>query len=603
MDPESKGSLDRTGIVAIAVCLALLIGWWVNNTAEMKKQAAQHQAQVEAAAEQAKAEEEAEAKKAPPASTPAQPATPPKPVTPEKLETLDSESASYTFTTHGGGIAKVVLKKYDAEPGTLMTLNEFGTLPIGAVSEVPGQNSDTPFHATLDRNSGDITFEGQDQNDLHLTKKFAIPNSDKMSKDYIVTMRLVFDNRSKSPMNVPGYFVYTGSAAPVHPNDRVDYTGFKWPGAKFVDSTWFSGSWFSKAQDTYVASQQNIPWAAVADQYFTTIVTPQADPKNEDTAKQRGISVWAQRFPITEAEWKETSHIATGSSATRYGMEGALGMPGFALAPGEKHVETFQVYAGPREWGRLRLMPEGQSEVLAFSDTRGIFGFIGPFVGFFSKTLLLSLNWIHRWVGSYWLAIVILTLLIKAILWPLQNKATQSAKRMQLLQPKMAELKEKYQEDPARMNTEMMKLYKDYGINPLGGCWPAFIQMPIFFGFYNMLGKAVELRNSKFLWVKDLSQPDTLFRLPGLGYPVNILPLIMAATIIWQMKASPKAGDPSQQRMMMLMPLVFVLFCYNYASALALYLIVNNLVSVVQLYVTRNQPLPKLEKRPPPKRK
>jgi YidC/Oxa1 family membrane protein insertase len=103
--------------------------------------------------------------------------------------------------------------------------------------------------------------------------------------------------------------------------------------------------------------------------------------------------------------------------------------------------------------------------------------------------------------------------------------------------------------------------------------------------------------------VKDLSQPDTIFRLPSLGYPVNILPLIMAATIIWQMKASPKAGDPSQQKMMMLMPLVFVLFCYNYASALALYLIVNNLVSVVQLYVTKNQPLPKLEKRPPPKRK
>ncbi|HEY3900076.1 MAG TPA: membrane protein insertase YidC [Chthoniobacter sp.] len=603
MDSESKGSLDRTGIAAIAVCLALLIAWWVNNTAEMKKQAAQHQAQVQAAAEQAKAEQEAEAKKAPPAPAPTQPATPPKPAVPEKLDTLDSASASYTFTTHGGGIAKVVLKKYDAEPGALMTLNEFGTLPIGAVSDVPGQNPETPFTVSLDRESGDITFEGHDPSQLHLTKKFTVPKSDKMSKDYIVTMRLVFDNRSKSPMNVPGYFVCTGSAAPVHPNDRIDYTGFKWPGAKFVDTTWFSGSWFSKAQDTYAASQQNIPWAAVADQYFTTIVTPQVDPKKPDAAKQRGISVWAQRFPITDAQWAQTNHIANGRSTTRYGMEGALEMPGFTLAPAEKHAETFQVYAGPREWARLRLMPEGQSDVLAFADTRGIFGFIGPFVGFFSKTLLLSLNAIHRWVGSYWLAIVILTLLIKAILWPLQNKATRSAKRMQLLQPKMAELKEKYKDDPTRMNTEMMKLYKDFGINPLGGCWPAFIQMPIFFGFYNMLGKAVELRNSKFLWVKDLSQPDTIFRLPSLGYPVNILPLIMAATIIWQMKASPKAGDPSQQKMMMLMPLVFVLFCYNYASALALYLIVNNLVSVVQLYVTKNQPLPKLEKRPPPKRK
>jgi YidC/Oxa1 family membrane protein insertase len=604
MESEPKGSLDRTGIIAIAACLGLLIFWWVNNAGEMKKQAAQHQAQVEAAAAQAKAEQEAEAKtKAAENPAAAQPAKPAEPAVPEQVETLDSVSAAYTFTTHGGGIAKVVLKKYDAEQGTQMTLNEFGTLPIGAVSDIPGQNSETPFTVALDRDHGDITFEGHDPGLLHLTKKFTIPSSDKMNKDYIVTMRLVFQNRGKSPMNVPGYFVYTGSAAPVHQNDRIDYTGFKWPGAKFVDATWFNGSWFSQAQTTYTASQPGIPWAAVADQYFTTIVTPQVDPNKEDAAKLRGTSVWAQRFPITDAQWQQTNHIANGSSSNRFGMEGALGMPGFALAPQEMHTDTFQVYAGPREYGRLRLMPDGQKEVLAFSDTRGLFGFLGPFVGFFSKTLLLSLNAIHRLVGSYWLAIVILTLLIKAILWPLQNKATQSAKRMQLLQPKMTEMREKYQDDPARMNTEMMKMYKDYGINPLGGCWPAFIQMPIFFGFYNMLGKAVELRNSQFLWVKDLSQPDTLFRLPGLGYPVNILPLIMAATIIWQMKASPKAGDPQQQRIMMLMPLVFVLFCYNYASALALYLIVNNLVSVVQLYVTKNQPLPKLEKRPPPKRK
>jgi YidC/Oxa1 family membrane protein insertase len=142
----------------------------------------------------------------------------------------------------------------------------------------------------------------------------------------------------------------------------------------------------------------------------------------------------------------------------------------------------------------------------------------------------------------------------------MQNKATRSMKRMQLLQPKMTELREKYKDDPTRMNTEVMKLYKDYGVNPMSGCWPAFVQMPIFFGFYNMLGKAVELRNSKFLWVHDLSQPDTLFHLPGLGFPVNILPLCMAGTMLWQMSASPKTGDKSQQQLFMLMPLVFVTF-------------------------------------------
>jgi YidC/Oxa1 family membrane protein insertase len=111
-----------------------------------------------------------------------------------------------------------------------------------------------------------------------------------------------------------------------------------------------------------------------------------------------------------------------------------------------------------------------------------------------------------------------------------------------------------------------------------------------------MLGKAVELRNSKFLWVNDLSQPDTVWHLPGIGFPVNVLPLIMAGTMLWQMAISPKSGDPTQQKIFMFMPLIFVFFCYNFASALALYWTVQNLFSVAQLYATRNQAPPKLVK-------
>jgi YidC/Oxa1 family membrane protein insertase len=146
------------------------------------------------------------------------------------------------------------------------------------------------------------------------------------------------------------------------------------------------------------------------------------------------------------------------------------------------------------------------------------------------------------------------------------------------------------------MNTEVMKLYKDYGVNPLSGCFPMLVQIPIFFGFYNMLGKAVELRNSKFLWVNDLSQPDTIWHFPVVGWPLNVLPLLMAATMLWQMALSPKSGDPLQQKIFMFMPLIFIAFCYNFASALALYWTVQNLFSVVQLYATRNQEPPTLQK-------
>ena len=218
-----------------------------------------------------------------------------------------------------------------------------------------------------------------------------------------------------------------------------------------------------------------------------------------------------------------------------------------------------------------------------------------------SRTLLSSMNTLKSWLGNYAWAIVILTIVIKTALWPLQNKATQSMKRMQALQPLMNELRTKYKDDPTRMNTELMRLYKDYSINPLGGCIPMVVQIPIFFGFYNMLGKAVELRNSKFLWVSDLSQPDTVAHI--LGYPLNVLPLCMAVTMLVQMAIQPKSGDVAQQRMFMFMPLIFVFFCYNFASALALYWTVQNLFSITQLLVTRNQAAPTLQKITAPKKK
>jgi YidC/Oxa1 family membrane protein insertase len=186
------------------------------------------------------------------------------------------------------------------------------------------------------------------------------------------------------------------------------------------------------------------------------------------------------------------------------------------------------------------------------------------------------------------------------VLWPVQAKANRSMKQTAALAPKMQELREKYKDDPTKMNQEVMKLYKQYGINPVGGCLPMVIQIPIFFGLYQMLGQAVELRNEKFLWVKDLSQPDTIAHIPGVGWPINILPLCMAATQVWLMQMTPKTGDPTQRRVMMFTPLIFMFICYNFAAALALYYTAQNLFSILQFYQTRNQPMPALTKVTPP---
>src|SRR4029077_20370977 len=198
------------------------------------------------------------------------------------------------------------------------------------------------------------------------------------------------------------------------------------------------------------------------------------------------------------------------------------------------------------------------------------------------QALLNALNTLHSFLGNYAAAILALTTIVKLSLWPLQSKATASMRRMSALSPKIQELRDKYKDDPTRMNQEAMKLYKQYGINPVGGCLPMMIQIPIFFGLFKMLGQAVELRNAKFLWVLDLSQPDTVAHLPLLGWPVNIIPLCMAATQIWLMQMAPKTGDATQRRVMMFTPLIFLFICYNFAAALALYYTTQNLFSILK---------------------
>jgi YidC/Oxa1 family membrane protein insertase len=215
---------------------------------------------------------------------------------------------------------------------------------------------------------------------------------------------------------------------------------------------------------------------------------------------------------------------------------------------------------------------------------------------FVSQFLLNFMNLIHGWIGDYGFSIIILTACVKGVLWPLQNKANRSMRKMSALSPKMQELKEKYKDDPTRMNQELMKLYKEHGVNPVGGCLPMMIQIPIFFGLFSMLGQAAELRNASFLWVRDLSQPDTIAHIPGLGWKINLLPLIMGATNLWLMRMTPKTGDSTQQRVMMFMPLIFLIFCYNFAAALALYYTTQNLFTILQLYQNRKQPQPVLEK-------
>ncbi|MFV1994498.1 MAG: membrane protein insertase YidC, partial [Verrucomicrobiales bacterium] len=222
----------------------------------------------------------------------------------------------------------------------------------------------------------------------------------------------------------------------------------------------------------------------------------------------------------------------------------------------------------------------------------------GAVVAPVSRTLVQALVFIESKVGNYGIAILLITFCIRLLIWPLHAKSTRTMKKMAALSPKMTAMREEFKDDPQRLNKEMMTLYKDYGVNPFGGCFPVFLQLPIFLGFYRMLQSAVELRHRSFLWVEDLSMPDTLFTIPLMGgLPFNVLPLLMGVTMLIQMKVAPKSGDKTQQRIFMFMPLIFLFICYNFASALALYWTAQNIFSIGQTWYMSRRPEPELVKK------
>lgn len=507
------------------------------------------------------------------AAAPSAPA-PVVPSVPVERFRISTGLAEFVFVSDAGGIEKAILSRHLAEGGSQVTLNIPNVPPVGAIGSTPGVPSGG-FVREDAASPDQIAFVQTAPDGLITRKIFTVNKTGEGEGNYTVDLEVSFFNGGQTPVGRPGFYVSTGGAAPVHSSDLAIYTGIDWfhgGKATFADVNWFNASsiplvgiQMRPAREIYEQKADSISWVAVKNQYFATIVAA-----IEGTP---GVAVWARRIDLLYQNDKKV-----------HGIEGALGLPGFQLEPGRTQSWKFQIYTGPKDLGRLTALGHDEQAVVNF----GMFKWV-------SVALLFSMNALYGVLGNFAAAIIVLTIIIKAVLWPLQNKATNSMRRMSLLSPKMAELREKYKDDPTKMNQELMKLYKDYGVNPFNGCLPMLIQIPIFFGFYSMLGTAIELRNSSFLWVHDLSQPDTVGHI--LGFPINILPLLMAASMLWQMQMTPKTGDAMQQRMFMFMPVIFILFAYNYASALSLYWTTQNLISIGQLYLTRNKPLPVLEKK------
>lgn len=286
--------------------------------------------------------------------------------------------------------------------------------------------------------------------------------------------------------------------------------------------------------------QNNILWSGYTTKYFLTAISPKNTPE--------------QVFINLNNNFVENKFVS----------------PSFSLPVNKSSNFVYSAYFGPK-----------QAEFLAASnnsfESAIHYGFFHPL----AKPLMVVLKFFYDYLGNYGFSIVLLTVCIKIIFWPLTQKSYKSMKGMQKLQPEMKKMREKYGSDKQKLNQEMMSFYKENKVNPLGGCLPMLIQIPVFFALYRVLLGSIELRHAPFiLWITDLSAKD----------PYYVTPLIMGVTMFIQQKMTPSNMDPTQAKIMLMMPVVFTFMFLNFPSGLVIYWLTNNLLTILQQYLIRRQP-------------
>jgi YidC/Oxa1 family membrane protein insertase len=489
--------------------------------------------------------------------------------------TLENADARYVITSAGGGVKQVELKGHlDAvtwrdrragKPVGPATVNRGAVTPVFALLGVEAPGADPVYRLTR---SNDVVVATRDMgNSLRLVKEFRAGTNHLLH----VTTRL--QNWGTVPRPLPAQEWVFGTAAPINAAENVMYQGmFEYDGSssEHIAEAWFAnrtlGCFPGTPHSEYLGERTNVVWAAVHNQFFATVVMP----------RDRAARLFARHIDLPPLP----GHVAGAAPAPGY--QGALLYGAEQLGAQQERVREFDIYIGPKEYGMISRLGNNADVVMGFDNYFG-----GRFSGFFARMLLLAMNALHRVGLSYALAIIAITVIVRLLFWPLMASSARMSKRMAALQPQIKELQEKYKENPQKLNQKMLELWKENKVNPASGCLPLLIQFPILLGFYSMLQTAIELRGEGFLWAFDLSQTDTIAEV--FGFPINPLPLCMGATMLWQAQLQPVSPsmDPAQQKVMKYMPLMFMVFLYNFSAGLTLYWTVSNLLSILQMKMTK----------------
>lgn len=504
-----------------------------------------------------------------------------------RIITIENDLVKMEISTRGANIKKYYLKKFhnwysaDAKDDTtenfynthvqLINYSKGNALNLAFVSSDGKAINTKDLDFNSDQNQGYYKISGEDSlvftftysvDDNKEIKKIFTFHGDKYSIDtkiQLVGMNNLVSNNAYDLVWGSGIrFVEENSADEATYSDASVYYG----GEQVIVDDPKDGE---KIQKEF---NGRVDWAAVRNKYFAAIIVPK-NPVEMDGAYIEG----------------QTEKIAPDGMKEYYSAR--INVP-FKNTAFEEH--DFTVYIGPVDYDILKAYGKNLEAVVDFGSFFGLKFLVRPIAEY---VLLPLFNFLHNFIPNYGFVIVVFSLIIKLVLYPLTKQSFQSMKKMQMLQPKIAELKEKYPDDKEKVSKETMKLYSTYGVNPAGGCLPMVLQMPIFIALWGLFKTAIELRQQPFiLWIHDLSSPDIILnlgvKLPLFGISeISGLAILMGVTTFFQQKMSVK--DPNQKALVYVMPVMLTLMFMSFPSGLNLYYFLFNLFSIVQQYYINNK--------------
>lgn len=569
--------MDKKNTLLGILCILAGIGLMVKQTADLKEQQVEQGRSAEnTEAVQNPGSETDESVKDTLESAIVKPISIPENVHPEieeKIATLANEFIEVDFTTLGGAIKTVSFLKTKKGNRDTYVFNETSFLPALSLS-LAGKESDfqsfTIPYAIKEQTAHSIVFEAKLGKGLILQRVYSLSNSDSDQDPYEIQHETIFNNISDTAKAFSELYLNLGTAHSIsekQPQNFLNVGYFDGNKARFTAIDKLMGGGFlsflgfgnSEPIDK-IRKDARSEWVSVKNQFFASILSSEKPGKE--------LFIYKVDLPNLED-----------GSQQRPGISASVGYDIGILDASSTETLEVDFYVGPKEYKRLQAMHNEQDKVMQFG-----------FLSAISKLLLSFMYGIHKFVPNWGWSIVIMTICIKLLFWPLSAKASRSQKRMAKIQEPMKELKEKYKDSPQKFQKEMLILFKKYKVNPIAGCLPMIIQMPIFIGLFYMLRSASELRHESFLWVNDLSMPDTLAHIAG--FPINLLPLIMGISMFFQMSMAPVSptADPAQQKIFKFLPFIFLIFLYNFSSGLVLYWTVQNFLTILQQKVINSFP-------------